>query len=104
MNFFAHGWQFTDDPYFLAGTAAPDWLCVADRGVRVRSKNAAAWTSDHDPRLAASTAASRPEKLGPRRLAESANVRALGYRLATPVAELTGFRGTCCARMPQSLH
>jgi hypothetical protein len=53
MNYLAHGWQFTDDPYFLAGTAAPDWLCVADRGVRVRSKNAAAWTSDKDSQLAA---------------------------------------------------
>jgi hypothetical protein len=53
MNYFAHGWQFTGDPYFLAGTAAPDWLCVANRGVRVRSKSAAVWTSDDDPRLAA---------------------------------------------------
>jgi hypothetical protein len=53
MNYFAHGWQFINDPYFLAGTAAPDWLCVADRGVRVRSKAAAAWTGDDDPRLAA---------------------------------------------------
>jgi hypothetical protein len=53
MNYLAHGWQFTGDPYFLAGTAAPDWLCVADRIVRVRSKNAAAWTSDPDPRLSA---------------------------------------------------
>jgi hypothetical protein len=53
MNYFAHGWQFTEDLYFLAGTAAPDWLCVADRGVRVRSKNAAAWTNDSEPRLAA---------------------------------------------------
>jgi hypothetical protein len=53
MNYFAHGWQFTDDPYFLAGTAAPDWLCVADRGVRVRSKSAASWTADEDSRLSA---------------------------------------------------
>jgi hypothetical protein len=53
MNYFAHGWQFTDDPFFLAGTAAPDWLCVADRRVRVRSKSAAAWISDDDPNLSA---------------------------------------------------
>ena len=53
MNYFAHGWQFTDDPYFLAGTAAPDWLCVADRAVRVRSKSAAVWISDDDSRVAA---------------------------------------------------
>ena len=53
MNYLAHGWQFTDNPYFLAGTAAPDWLCVADRGVRVRAKLAAAWTGDCDPKMAA---------------------------------------------------
>lgn len=53
MNYFAHGWQFIGDPYFLVGTATPDWLCVADRGVRVRSKSAVAWTNDDDPRLAA---------------------------------------------------
>jgi hypothetical protein len=45
MNYLAHGWRFTGDPYFLAGTAVPDWLCVADRSVRVRSKRAAQWTS-----------------------------------------------------------
>ena len=64
MNYFAHGWQFTDDPYFLAGTAAPDWLCVADRGVSLRSKNAAAWIGDDDDaelpaRIAAATRAVR---------------------------------------------
>jgi hypothetical protein len=53
MNYLAHGWRFVDDPYFLAGTAVPDWLCVADRGVRVRSKHAAQWTADEDPVVAA---------------------------------------------------
>jgi hypothetical protein len=53
MNYLAHGWRFTDDPYFLAGTAVPDWLCVADRGVRVRSKRAAEWTGDCDVETAA---------------------------------------------------
>lgn len=38
MNYFAHGMRFTDRPWFLAGTALPDWLSVADRGVRLRSK------------------------------------------------------------------
>jgi hypothetical protein len=41
MNYFAHGLPHLDDPYLLAGTAVPDWLSVADRGVRVRSKQAA---------------------------------------------------------------
>jgi hypothetical protein len=38
MNFFAHGLRFLDRPYFVAGTAVPDWLSVADRLVRVRAK------------------------------------------------------------------
>ena len=38
MNYFAHGMRFTDRPWFLAGTALPDWLAVADRGVRLRSR------------------------------------------------------------------
>lgn len=41
MNYFAHGARFTNRPYFLAGTAAPDWLSAIDRRVRLRSKHAA---------------------------------------------------------------
>jgi len=40
MNYFAHGCEFVDDPYFLAGTAVPDWLNVVDRRVRVRARAA----------------------------------------------------------------
>ena len=29
MNYLAHGYRFTEDPLFLAGTAVPDWLRVA---------------------------------------------------------------------------
>jgi hypothetical protein len=49
MNYFAHGRQFVDDPYFLAGTAVPDWLIVADRGVKVRAKHAALFVDDENP-------------------------------------------------------
>jgi len=38
MNYFAHGVRFTDRPYFLAGTALPDWLSVVDRRVRLRAR------------------------------------------------------------------
>jgi hypothetical protein len=38
VNYFAHGLRFLDRPWFLAGTAVPDWLCVADRRVRVRPR------------------------------------------------------------------
>jgi hypothetical protein len=53
MNYLAHGFRFTDQPYFLAGTAAPDWLSVIDRKMRLRSKRAAELIGDSDPRLAA---------------------------------------------------
>jgi hypothetical protein len=53
MNYLAHGWRFANDPYFLAGTAAPDWLSLIDRKTRLRSKTAAAFTGDSDPVLGA---------------------------------------------------
>jgi hypothetical protein len=49
MNYFAHGRHFVDDPYFLAGTAVPDWLNVVDRRVRVRSHHAQACVDAADP-------------------------------------------------------
>jgi len=39
MNYLAHALPFLDEPLFMAGTGVPDWLSVADRGVRVRSRN-----------------------------------------------------------------
>jgi hypothetical protein len=53
MNYLAHGWRFAGEPYFLAGTAAPDWLSVIDRKVRLRSRSAAEFVADQDPVLAA---------------------------------------------------
>ena len=53
MNYFAHALPFLDRPYFVAGTAVPDWLTVADRQVRLRSKHAEAFVSDPDPCAAA---------------------------------------------------
>lgn len=41
MNYFSHAFRFLDRPYFLAGTALPDWLSVADRQSRLRSKSVA---------------------------------------------------------------
>ncbi len=38
MNYFAHGMQYIDRPYFLAGTAVPDWLSAVDRKVRMRTR------------------------------------------------------------------
>ncbi len=39
MNYFAHAVRFLDRPYFLAGTALPDWLSVVDRRVRLRARH-----------------------------------------------------------------
>lgn len=52
MNYFAHGRDYVDSPYFLAGTAVPDWLSVVDRRMRVRGKTAARFVDDPDPRQA----------------------------------------------------
>src|SRR5262245_37996790 len=53
MNYLAHGFRFTDEPYFVAGTAAPDWLSVIDRKMRLRARRAAEFVTDADPALAA---------------------------------------------------
>lgn len=52
MNYFAHGRLFTGDPYFLAGTALPDWLNVVDRRLRVRSKQASLFVDSADETVA----------------------------------------------------
>ncbi|HET6884124.1 MAG TPA: hypothetical protein VFI31_28475, partial [Pirellulales bacterium] len=53
MNYFAHGRRFAEEPYFLAGTAVPDWLNVVARRVKARAKLARPFVDDDDPRLAA---------------------------------------------------
>jgi hypothetical protein len=52
MNYFAHGRRFIDDPFFLAGTAVPDWLNVVDRRLRVRSKQARLFVNATDETVA----------------------------------------------------
>ncbi|MFO0902571.1 MAG: hypothetical protein U0939_06195 [Pirellulales bacterium] len=52
MNYFAHGRTFVEQPYFLAGTAVPDWLNVVNRRVKARSKAARLWIDDADERVA----------------------------------------------------
>jgi hypothetical protein len=53
MNYFAHAYRFLDDPYFMAGTAVPDWLVVADRQVRVRIRHVEPFVDDADAATAA---------------------------------------------------
>jgi hypothetical protein len=51
MNYFAHGRHYTADPYYLAGTAVPDWLNVVDRKIRVRTRHAEPFLQHADPEL-----------------------------------------------------
>ena len=52
MNYFAHGYRYIDRPWFLAGTALPDWLNVVDRRVRVRKDQASRFMIDSDFQMA----------------------------------------------------
>lgn len=52
MNYLAHGFRHLDDPWFVAGTALPDWLRVLDRRARAPAETVAAHAHDPDPRVA----------------------------------------------------
>jgi hypothetical protein len=56
MNYFAHALHHLDRPYFVAGTAVPDWLSVADRQVRLRPRQLEPWFESGD-RIQAEVAA-----------------------------------------------
>ncbi len=49
MNFLAHGYRWLDRPYFLAGTALPDWIVLADRTLRIRMSLLRRWCHGGDP-------------------------------------------------------
>ena len=49
MNYFAHGYRHLERPYFVAGTAIPDWLNVTNRRVRVRRKFAEPFLMSDQP-------------------------------------------------------
>ncbi len=57
MNYFAHAHRWIDrddcDPYWLAGLAVPDWLGVAARRTKCRTKHVEPAFEDSDSRLAA---------------------------------------------------
>ncbi len=52
MNYLSHAYKHLDDPYFVAGTALPDWMNVIDRRNRARGQSARPWVDDRDLRLA----------------------------------------------------
>ena len=49
MNYFAHALNYLDRPYFLAGTAIPDWLSVVDRKIRLRPRLLEPWLIYDEP-------------------------------------------------------
>ena len=49
MNYFAHSYHHLDRPYFVAGTAIPDWLVVCDRRHLRRERIATAWAERRLP-------------------------------------------------------
>lgn len=57
MNYFAHAHRWIDrddcDPYWLAGLAVPDWLGVAARRTKCRTKHVEPAFDHTDPRVAA---------------------------------------------------
>ena len=56
MNYFAHGRQFVNQPYFMAGTSVPDWLPVLNRRVKALPSGARPFLEDKDPELSAMAA------------------------------------------------
>lgn len=57
MNYLAHAWPLLQapnvEPYELAGVATPDWLSVAARKTKCRSKHAEPYINSSDPETAA---------------------------------------------------
>jgi hypothetical protein len=53
MNYLVHALPFFQNPYFAAATGVPDWLCVIDRKVRLRSKHVEPFFEHENPILAA---------------------------------------------------
>jgi hypothetical protein len=52
VNYLAHGHRHLDDPWFVAGTALPDWLRVLDRRARVPADTLAPHVDAADARVA----------------------------------------------------
>ena len=53
MNYLCHGYRFLAQPYFLAGTAVPDWLNVVNRRAKARPKQVQQLSGFDDDRMRA---------------------------------------------------
>lgn len=63
MNYLAHAYRHLDRPYFVAGTALPDWMNVIDRKNRARRQRAEPITL-HDDQVVAEFARGVVQHLG----------------------------------------
>ncbi len=52
LNYLAHAYQHLDDPYFVAGTALPDWMSIIDRKNRARRQFAEPVATHSNPLIA----------------------------------------------------
>ena len=95
MNYLAHALPFLDRPYFVAGTAVPDWLAVADRPVRVRAKHAAPLEHADDPRLAAVAGGVLQHLRDDRRFHETRAFAETALELAAVVRRALGEEDRC---------
>ncbi len=90
MNYLAHALPFLDRPYFAAGTSVPDWLSVADRGVRLRIKHVAPFVDDCDPVAAAVAGGVRQHLLEDARFHKTRAFAELSWRLTVMVRNVIG--------------
>ncbi len=57
MNYFSHSLPFLEHPYYVAGTAIPDWIRVVDKRTRVRSKTVNSFLSEYSEKCCPTTLA-----------------------------------------------
>ncbi len=84
MNYFAHGIRFLDRPWFVAGTALPDWLSVVDRRVRLRPKGVAPFADGSrspEAELAAASSSTSKTTIGSTKRGRSRSRRAVSRDL-----------------------
>ena len=96
MNYFAHGRRFLDRPYFLAGTAVPDWLNVINR--RSRPRRAKTFVSDSDPHVASIASGVLQHQLDDRWFHQTPAFMSLNWKFTVEIRDRlpsdNGFRPT----------
>lgn len=96
MNFLAHGRLHLDRPYFVAGTAVPDWLNVVDRRIRARARFAEPYLDDSRESMRQVAAGVQQHHIDDQWFHRGEQFHALSMRFSLAAAELLaddeGFR------------